>query len=362
MCTEYYFACHAPEATSPGQAIQILHDRFTENLKQAGFAPESPVLLRFFCSDVYTQTPLIRQTWRDSAPCQHIFIGQAPLDSSYISLQVYGISARISKEFTPDGSLRLRHGGYSSLYTLDYPKDASSSQEQSDEVILSLQKKLQTENMSLGLNILRTWYYIRDVDNNYAGMIRSRIEHYESQGLTPQTHFFASTGIEACAPHPNILVWLHSYAQSGLQPKQITYLKALDWLSPTHIYGVNFERATRVTYGDRLHCHISGTASIDHAGNVLHIGDPVRQFERAIENIEALLHEGNMVLQDLKAATIYLRDIHDYPRIAELSRKLLPAGCAINITHGAVCRPDWLVEIEGEAIRSHNAPYPPFID
>ena len=157
-----------------------------------------------------------------------------------------------------------------------------------------------------------------------------------------------------------MLTWLHSHAEKGLQPDQVTWLKAEDHLSPTHVYGVNFERATRVVYGDRAHCRISGTASIDREGHVLHKGDVLRQFERAVENVEALLHEGGMELRHLQAATIYLRDAHDYPRLAPLVRKLLPANCAVNVTRGPVCRPDWLVEIEAEAVAPWNSPFPSF--
>ncbi|MCH5277579.1 MAG: hypothetical protein J1E80_07055 [Desulfovibrionaceae bacterium] len=360
MNREAYFSCRAPAASAPEAAVDQVRQSLLAQLDEAGLEPSSVVLLRFFCSDVYTQAPLIERVWPDDFLCQRIFVGQTPLDSAYMSLQAYCIkTARKQRE--SDGSLVVRHGGYQSLWTLHYPPAPDNSRAQSDAVIESWHKVLRHHGLALDRDVVRTWYYVRDIDNNYAGMVQSRVAHYEASGLTPDTHFIASTGIEACAPDPHALVWLHGHAELGLRPEQITYLKALDHLSPTHVYGVNFERATRITYGDRVHCRVSGTASIDSEGRVLHRGDVMRQCERAVENVDALLREGGMELRHLRAATVYLRDGHDYPRLAALAQQLLPASCAVNVTRGPVCRPDWLVEIEGEAIAPCQSSFAPFV-
>lgn len=359
--SELYFSLHVPKADSPQSALVALRSACLARLAEARLSPDSLVLLRFFCSDVFTQAPLLQQLWPLDAPCQRICIGQPPLDSAFLSLQAYAIDGLAEKRLEQDGSLVVRHGDYLSLWTLDYPAAPADAERQTDAVITSLRDRLRRFDMALGRDVIRTWYYLRDVDNNYAGMIRSRVRQYEEVGLTPRTHFIASTGIEASAPRPDVLAWLHSHAEKGLHPEQVTWLKAEEHLSPTHMYGVNFERATRVVYGDRAHCHISGTASIDRMGQVLHKGNVLRQFERAMENVEALLHEGGMEPRHLRAATVYLRDPHDAPRLAPLARGLLPADCAINITRGPVCRPDWLVEIEAEAVAPWASSFPSFV-
>lgn len=355
MNQEYYLSIHAPAAGSARDAIAILREQLTDRLE----GRPKPLLMRFFCSDVHAHAHLLEELWPGDAHCQRIYIGQAPLDAPYISLQAYGCGNVKIQKFADD-SLLVRHGGYESLWTLDYPAKSGNADAQSAEVIASLERKLASRDMTPSGNLLRTWYYMRDVDNNYAGMIRARVAAYEASGLGPAQHFVASTGIQGDSPDPHALVGLHARSVRGLAPEQITYLRALSHLCPTHDYGVNFERATKVTYGDRAHCHISGTASIDHKGNVLHIGDCPAQFKRAMENVAALLDEGGMSLADLKCATIYLRDLWDYRAIRHLAEEILPSGCAVNFTHGSVCRPDWLVEIEGEAIAPASASYPIF--
>lgn len=360
FCQEVYFSCFAPAAMSFDDAVAKLKAAYMRQLEQLHLEENAIILQRFFCSDVHTQAPLLQVSWPLGVAGQRLYIGQIPLDSAYVSLQVYAIR-NASIQQMDNGDLLVRHGGYVSFWTMRYPDLPGNAEIQSDAVIDSLNCSLHAQDLDLKQNVIRTWYYVRDIDNNYSGMIRSRVRHYEAAGLRPDTHFIASTGIEASAPNPHDLVSLHSHAISGLEQKQITYLKALDFLSPTHAYGVNFERATRIEYGDRLHCHISGTASIDAKGEVVHTGDVVRQCIRAIRNIEALLNEGGMEMRHLRAATVYLRDGHDYHRLRPILSEALPADCACVVTHAPVCRPDWLVEIEGEAIAPTSTPYPTFV-
>lgn len=360
MTDELYMALHAPDAISAEESVGSLRAQLRLALRERGFDERDVVLLRFFCSDVYNQAPVIDRLWPCAEGCQRIHIGQQPLDSAYVSVQAYALRGA-QKTAAGPGGLAVRHGGYSSLWLLAYPAAPGSAEAQTDDILTGLSARLAREGMSLAGNTLRTWYYLRDIDNTYAGMIKSRVRHYEAAGLTPATHFIASTGIEGRSPDPHALVALQAHAIAGLAPGQVRYLRAPGHLSPTSLYGVNFERATLVAYGDRRHCHISGTASIDAEGRVLHKGDVTRQLERTLENMAALLAEGGMRMADLAAATVYLRDGADAPRIAAPLFKALPDGCAVNINQGAVCRPDWLVEIEAEAVCPHSAPLPRFI-
>jgi enamine deaminase RidA (YjgF/YER057c/UK114 family) len=240
-------------------------------------------------------------------------------------------------------------------YLPEKTQNRPHAEAQTDNLILRLLADLRPQRASLAEDVLRTWYYIRDIDNNYHDMVTSRRRHYEAHGLLPETHFIASTGIEATAPEPSVLSWMTTLTTLGLLPAQISYLKALKNLSPTHVYGVNFERATKVDFGDRAHIHISGTASIDSQGQVVHVGDIARQCGRTAENIAALLEEGGMKLSDMRYAIVYLRDsaeaAHVEPALSEIF------GDTPRLTvRGAVCRPDWLIEMEGLAAVSFPVP------
>ena len=106
-----------------------------------------------------------------------------------------------------------------------------------------------------------------------------------------------------------------------------------------------FERGTRLTLPDRQKYFISGTASIDHHGQVMYEGDVVRQTGRLLENIGALLADGNATMNDICYFLVYLRDISDYPVVDRMMSRLYPSVPRI-ILEARVCRPGWLIEME----------------
>lgn len=347
--TYSYLHCRVDKADNLDESIALLEKAFEQGCRERGLNRNDVFCLRFFCSDVHRQAGRIRELWPSSPATLMLFLGQPPLDSRYLSMQASFLPGA-GRESLPDGGIALRHGAYTTFWRACVPLSPADSEAQTDDAIGQLERFLDEQRLRLADDVIRTWYYVRDIDNNYAGMIRSRTRHYEAGGLTPATHFIASTGIEACAENPHVLSWFVAETQQGLSSEQVSFLKALSHLSPTHVYGVNFERATSVQYGNCRHVRLSGTASIDSDGNIVHEGDTLLQLKRTIENITALLAESDMQLSDMKSAIVYLRDAHDYGTVAHYLSSVFPNDCAVSVVHAPVCRPGWLVEIEGEAI------------
>ena len=177
-----------------------------------------------------------------------------------------------------------------------------------------------------------------------------------TQNLTEKTHYIASTGIEGRHASPSVLVQMDAYAINGIVPEQIQYLYAPTHLNSTYEYGVTFERGTAVTYGDRKHIFISGTASIDNQGGILYPNDIVKQTERMFENIEVLLEEAGATCEDIVQSVTYLRDAADYKVVDNYIRTHHP-----NLPHlivlAPVCRPGWLIETECMAIAPAKSNY-----
>ena len=139
------------------------------------------------------------------------------------------------------------------------------------------------------------------------------------------------------------------------------FLYALDHLSPTALYGVRFERGTKLLWGDRAHFIISGTASIDREGQVLFTGDVRRQTARVMENVGALLAEQGGKISNIKWGTLYLRDIADAAIVLEeLAKGGLAPEIPLVVLKAPVCRPAWLVELECIAVKAENNPFPVF--
>ena len=191
-------------------------------------------------------------------------------------------------------------------------------------------------------------------------MVVARREFFERHGMTKDTHFIASTGICGVPDSPKAIIQMGAYAVKGLKEGQQTYIKALSHLNPTHEYGVTFERGTSVHYGDRNHIIISGTASINNKGEVVHVNDVEKQTLRMWDNVDALLNEAGASFNDLMHIVVYLRDPADFQRVKEMFEEKFPQIPGV-ITLAPVCRPNWLIEMECMAItHAHNKEFHDF--
>ena len=114
-------------------------------------------------------------------------------------------------------------------------------------------------------------------------------------------------------------------------------------------------------FGDRSHLYISGTASINSKGEVLHEGDAELQTRRAIENVRALLETQSATLDDMAYVIAYVRNVHDRQRVRTVLDEKLGRNIPLVFIEAAVCRPAWLMELEGIAIIPDRSEFPPFL-
>lgn len=312
--------------------------------------PESrTVMRRYLLSDIANQATLLRaQLQRESIEQGAIsMIGQPPLDGSKIALWVYMVEG---PQVSTSNNLSITsHNGYAHYWSTNWQSTSGGSNTQTREILEGYEAQLRHTDLNLADHCLRTWFFIRDVDTNYKGMVEARCNNFTMQRLTPDTHYIASTGIGGQPILTQSRVQMDAYAAQGLQPEQLRYLYAPTHLNPTYQYGVTFERGTAIQYGDRRHLLISGTASINNRGEVVHPGDVEAQAARMLENIEALLHEGRATLDDIVQSVVYLRDVADYEVVRRYLEQRLPRTPRA-ITLAPVCRPAWLIEMECIAI------------
>ena len=292
------------------------------------------VMARIFLSDPINQYfPLLIDTdlYRLLAPKVSV-VGQTPLDCSKVSVLIY-----TSK--------------YASRYVFNSYCLGTGESECCDayqQTLIMFNKylaSLEGSGMTLERNCIRTWIYVRDIDINYSGVVNARNDVFTEHQMTADTHFIASTGIGGESALPNSLISIDFLSVKDIDEDEVQYLEAADFLNPTHEYGVAFERGTRLKLEDTDICYISGTASIDNGGHILYCGDVVKQAERLLLNIEALLKDGESDLSNVGLFIVYLRDISDYKIIKEIMNSRFPDVPTV-IVEGRVCRPGWLVEME----------------
>ena len=110
---------------------------------------------------------------------------------------------------------------------------------------------------------------------------------------------------------------------------------------------VGYSRAVRV--GDTI--HVSGTTSVDQAGEVVGAGDPRAQTRHVLGRIEAALVALGGSMRDVVRTRIYVTDISRWEEVGgahgEVFGDIRPATSMVQVA--ALIDPRLLVEIEAEA-------------
>ena len=364
-----------PEAAGDfAGALESVVRQMGEFLAAEEVAGRRPVYVRFFLSDAQNQAAALHDRLTldavEEVPGVQHFPGtgceatrstrhplysrisvveQPPLDGSRIAALV-----RTSSE----ADKYLFH----SLRLTEEEAAGKTSYEQSRLLFDKYLAVIKPLGLELKTQCVRTWICVRDIDSNYAGLVKARNDVFAEEGLSFDTHYIASTGIGGANECRSAVVAIDFLTQPGICEADKIYLKALSHLSPTHEYGVAFERGVQV----KDHVYISGTASIDHRGHILHEGDVLAQTDRLLENIGALFAEsgrdgllsakskgpvrvpqGEPVPAGVPYWVVYLRDISDFAKIDAYMQARFPDTPRI-ILEARVCRPGWLIEMECE--------------
>ena len=318
-------------------------------LIQGELKGSAAVFKRFFLSDAANQTDHLLALQTEYEDCPLSIVEQSPLDGSKIALWVY-LQKGVQTKTLPNGMYEVKHGAYRHLWMASAYNQATNSEYQTRLLLNDYVMQLLEQGCKLADHCIRTWFFVQNVDVNYAGVVKARNEVFVTQNLTDKTHFIASTGIAGRHANPKVKVLMDAYAVDGIRKEQVHYLYAPTHLNPTYEYGVSFERGTYVDYGDRRQVFISGTASINNKGEVVHPGDIRKQTLRMWENVEVLLAEAECTFEHVGHLLVYLRDIADYGLVKEMFEERFPNIPKVYLW-APVCRPGWLVEMECMAVK-----------
>ncbi len=356
-CIEYFITMELPATSTPFyEIINSIFKRFNMLCEENDLDKQYLIYTKIFLSDICNQADLISEYLKKNDNQKfYILVGQAPASGAKIAFEAYFCKPVNNVEIelhVKKNSVSVKHGDYVTTWGNLVPDSHEDSYKQTEKLIGDLSSEVKETGGNIKDNVLRTWFYIRDIDNNYHGMVNARREWFDKENMTKDTHYITSTGIEGCSALASNLVQLSYISALGVKKEQIEFLAAPEYMNPTHEYGVTFERGVKVTYGDRTHYYISGTASIDNEGNILYPNDVVKQIERVFTNIEALLVGYKASISDLKIILVYLRDYSDYQVISDYLEKRFQGSIPYIILKAPICRPGWLVEIEGIAVNA----------
>lgn len=359
--TREYFLVAAPDsAASLGDQLLNVFDLYTARISELNIGLESAIYLNLYTSDAMR----CERSLQDSECFSQLnennivvsILELPPLFSNVVLFAYHAVfKPAILKErislvnvksevvsFTRNSRRHFFLKGFSSV-------DSNSVKEQTRAIWGQVGSFCRDRSISFG-NMVRTWIYIRGMDQNYTDMSDTRTDVFRQWGLDENSGFPASTGIGGGTANPEALVSLDAVILDDMKRGQLQKMEAPAHMSPTTAYGVTFERGLKVNYGDRGHMYISGTASIDSVGDVLYPGDLIGQTKRTLENIRALLNASDGTMDDVVYLIVYFRNVDGAKQADSYLKENLPSHIPYMLLKGTVCRPEWLIEIEGMAI------------
>ena len=146
-------------------------------MQERGLSDSTEIYLRFHLKDIEHHADFLRgklaEQGNRSGFCD--MVGQPPVSGALIALEAYHIQASngsIRKSTLPGDGLAVAHGPYETLLMGHSPRDPGTVGAQTLGVFEALARDLEALGGRLSRNTLRTWVYVRDIDNQYEAMVK----------------------------------------------------------------------------------------------------------------------------------------------------------------------------------------------
>jgi len=201
-------------------------------------------------------------------------------------------------------------------------------------------------------DVARTWIHLGEMERDYADLNRARREFFASRGIVPAP---ASTGIGGGPVPGNHDLCLGLYAVQAARPPERTVMTT-PTLNEARVYGADFVRGMKMVEANKIALHVSGTASIDEAGESAHPGDLEAQVDRMLVNVATLLEGQGASFADAVSAVTYLKRPADAERLRAKLREAGFEGFPNVLVEAPICRPELLCETEVLAVLPVSAP------
>jgi enamine deaminase RidA (YjgF/YER057c/UK114 family) len=106
------------------------------------------------------------------------------------------------------------------------------------------------------------------------------------------------------------------------------------------------------------HIFLRGQVGQDLQGNMVGVGDPGKQAQQAMRNVKQLLEEAGSKLAHVCKITVYITDrAYREPVYREIGKWLKGVyPCSTGLIVQGLARPEWVMEIDVEAVIPDNAP------
>ena len=131
------------------------------------------VFRRYFLSDASNQSSVLMATEIEDPIGEVSVIQQPPLDGTKVALWAY-IMTNVKVQALANGLTEVSHGAYRHLWNASMYRHEANSEYQTRIILNDFIMQLIEAGCSMERNCIRTWFFVNEVDNNYAGMVKAR--------------------------------------------------------------------------------------------------------------------------------------------------------------------------------------------
>jgi len=243
------------------------------------------------------------------------------------------------------GARLVRLGDQVSLHTTNVYGVGGDAFEQASDMFCAAERLLHQCGMGFR-DVARAWIYLRDIDRDYNALNIARREFFRHRGIELRP---ASTGVQGI-PFPDV----HDFSMSLLAVQSPRALDVTRMSTPTlneaWSYGADFSRGLRLVEANKVTLYVSGTASIDEAGQTVHVGNFEAQADRMLDNIASLLAQQGAGFENLVSGVTYLKNPGDAPVLRSMYHQRGFDNFPCALVEAALCRPELLFETEAVAM------------
>ena len=341
-----------------------VHRQLFDGLEAAGARPEHLLQETVFFRDIrsdftrFVAARLRAEPRSRKLDCASVFIEEPPLAPGCpfeLLVRAFVPAPGVSSAFASTASLApcacpecpivqtrtLRLGEQRIVHAGNIVGLPGSTFDETLSMFRSAEEALRGEGMDFR-DVVRTWIYLRHMEEDYAEFNRARRAFFLETGVTLRP---ASTGIHGApfADDHGLAMGFIAVSSPGAVPWRAMTSPTLNEACE---YGADFSRGMRVEEANKVALHVSGTASVDERGRTVHVGDFEAQARRMLLNIAALLRREGASFRNVLSAVTYLRDPADAKRLAAILREDGIGGFPHAMVRAHVCRPDLLCEME----------------
>jgi len=206
-------------------------------------------------------------------------------------------------------------------------------------------------------NIVRTWIYINEIDDNYQQFNLARREFFERNEIdfdSKAKRLPASTCISGKAEESGYgMMDVQCIKEKNEQCKieRIYNILQNEAEGKKYLYGPTFSRGMLIEADNCQEIHVSGTASINETGKTVYIDDTYGQIKKTLLNVLSILQQYDMTLSDLCQSTCFFKKKEYYAEFNKCLEEMGLEEFGDTFVVANVCRSDLLFELDGIAMK-----------